>query len=98
MQRRVFLGLLRIAQEAMGNAVRHTKPTVISVGLRCDSPDLVLEVTDNGSGMADSQAESGEGFGFSNMRARAEHIGGHLSVRTASGRGTTIVIRVPMHF
>jgi signal transduction histidine kinase len=48
--------------------------------------------------MADSQAESGEGFGFSSMRARAENIGGHLSVRTASGRGTTILINVPMNF
>jgi signal transduction histidine kinase len=90
--------LLRIAQEAISNALRHAKPTVINVNLRRDAPDIVLEVTDNGSGMADSQAESGEGFGFSNMRARAENIGGQLSVRTASGRGTTIVIRVPMNF
>jgi signal transduction histidine kinase len=90
--------LLRIAQEAISNALRHAKPTVINVNLRRDAPDIVLEVTDNGSGMADSQAESGEGFGFSNMRARAENIGGQLSVRTASGRGTTIVIRVPMYF
>jgi signal transduction histidine kinase len=90
--------LLRIAQEAISNALRHAKPTVINVNLRRDAPDIVLEVTDNGSGMADSQAESGEGFGFSNMRARAENIGGQLSVRTASGRGTTIVIRIPMNF
>jgi signal transduction histidine kinase len=89
--------LLRIAQEAMSNAVRHAKPTVISVNLRCNPPDIVLEVTDNGSGIADSQAASGEGFGFSNMRARAENIGAQLNVRTASGRGTTIVVNVPMN-
>jgi signal transduction histidine kinase len=70
--------LLRIAQEAMSNAVRHARPTVISVNLRCHLPKLILEVTDNGSGIADSQAASKEGFGFSNMRARAENIGAQL--------------------
>jgi signal transduction histidine kinase len=64
---------------------------------RCNPPDILLEVTDNGSGIADSQAASGEGFGFSNMRARAENIGAHLNVRTASGRGITIVVNVPMN-
>jgi len=38
-------------------------------------PNLVLEITDNGSGIADSQAASREGWGFSNLRARAENIG-----------------------
>jgi nitrate/nitrite-specific signal transduction histidine kinase len=90
--------LLRIAQEAMSNGVRHAKPTVISVNLRCNPTDIVLEVSDNGFGMADSQAASREGFGFSNMRARAENIGAQLKVRTASGRGTTIVVQVPMNF
>ena len=90
--------LLRIAQEAITNAVRHAKPTVIGVNLRCEPPNLVLEVTDNGSGIADSQAASREGFGFSSMRARAENIGAQLNVRTASGRGTTIVVQVAMNF
>jgi signal transduction histidine kinase len=90
--------LLRIAQEAISNAVRHAKPTVISINLRCEPPNLVLDVTDNGSGIADFKAASREGLGFSNMRARAENIGAQLKVRTASGRGTTIVVHVPMSF
>jgi PAS domain S-box-containing protein len=86
--------LLRIAQEAMSNAVRHAKPTIISVNLRCHPPNLVLEVTDNGSRIDDSQAASREGFGFSNMRARAENIGAQLEVGSAAGRGTTIVVHL----
>jgi PAS domain S-box-containing protein len=89
--------LLRIAQEAMSNAVRHAKPTVVSVSLRCNPSGLVLEVTDNGSGIADSQGPSNEGFGFSNMRARAENIGAELEVRTAAGRGTTVLVHLPMN-
>jgi len=87
--------LLRIAQEAMSNAVRHAKPTVISVNLRCDSPNLVLEVTDNGSGIANAEEASREGFGLSNMQARAENLGAQFEVRTAAGRGTSIVVRLP---
>ncbi|HYY26440.1 MAG TPA: GAF domain-containing protein [Chthoniobacterales bacterium] len=89
--------LLRIAQEAMSNAVRHAKPTVIRVNLRCKPPTIILEVTDNGSGIADSRAASREGLGLSNMRARAENIGAKLEVRTAVGRGTSIVVSVPMN-
>jgi signal transduction histidine kinase/PAS domain-containing protein len=87
--------LLRIAQEAMSNAVRHAKPTVISVNLRCNPRNLVLEVTDNGSGIADSQAASREGFGLSNMRTRASQIDGKLDIQTAAGHGTSIVLTVP---
>jgi signal transduction histidine kinase len=90
--------LLRIAQEAMSNAVRHAKPTIINVNLRSHPRNLVLEVTDNGSGIADAEAASKEGFGFSNMRARAENIGAKLEVRTAAGRGTTVIVQVPMNF
>jgi signal transduction histidine kinase len=90
--------LLRIAQEAMSNAVRHARPTVINVSLRCNPPNLVLEVTDNGSGIADSQPARKEGLGFPNMRARAENIGAQLEVRTAKDRGTTIVVHIPMNF
>jgi len=88
--------LLRIAQEALSNAVRHAKPTLISISLRCDSANLILEITDNGFGIADTEAAFKEGFGLSNMQARAEQIGAKLDVRTSAGRGTSIVIRLPI--
>ena len=88
--------LLRIAQEAISNAVRHAKPTVISVNLRCDSTNLLLEVTDNGFGIANPQAALKEGFGLSNMRTRAEHLGAQLDIRTSAGHGTSIVVRLPI--
>jgi len=88
--------LLRIAQEAMSNAVRHAKPTLISVSLLRDSANLVLEVTDNGFGIANTEAAFKEGFGLSNMHARAEQVGAKIDVRTSAGRGTSIVIRLPL--
>jgi signal transduction histidine kinase len=88
--------LLRIAQEAISNAVRHAKSTVINVSVRGEPPNLVLEVTDNGSGIAEPQLASGDGFGLSSMRARAENLGARFDVRTAPGRGTSIVVRLPL--
>ena len=87
--------LLRIAQEAISNALRHAKSTAISVNLRSDPPNLVLQVKDNGCGIT-TEAEAREGFGFANMRARVKKLKGTLDVRTAPGRGTSIVVRVPL--
>jgi PAS domain S-box-containing protein len=89
--------LLRIAQEAISNAVRHAKPTVIRVDVRWEPPNVVLEVTDNGSGIADPQLASRGGFGLSNMRARAEKLGAQFDVRTAASRGTSIVVLLPIN-
>ena len=88
--------LLRIAQEAISNAVRHAKPTVISVSVRGEASNLVIEVTDNGSGIAEPQLVGGDGFGLSSMRTRAENLGAQFDVRTATGRGTSIIVRLPL--
>jgi signal transduction histidine kinase len=88
--------LLRIAQEAISNALRHAKSTAISVNLRSDPPNLILKVKDNGCGMT-TEAETREGFGFANMRARVKKLKGTLDIRTLPGRGTTIIVRVPLN-
>ena len=88
--------LLRIAQEAMSNALRHARPTEMSITLRRSPPDLVLKITDNGSGFVTNEQARGKGFGLSNMRARAESLGAQLEVRSTPGRGTSVVIRLPI--
>ena len=87
--------LLRIAQEAISNAIRHARPTVISLSLRRNPPNLVLKIRDNGSGIANDRS-SGEGFGFANMRARAKNIGAELDIRSRAGSGTSVVVRLPI--
>jgi PAS domain S-box-containing protein len=89
--------LLRIAQEAISNALRHAQPTDISVSLRRNPTDLVLKIRDNGSGIASARLISaGTGFGFANMRARAKSLGAKLDIRSTSGRGTTVAVRLPI--
>jgi two-component system NarL family sensor kinase len=87
--------LFRIAQEAISNALRHARPTVISVSLRRNPPNLVLKIRDNGSGIAKDRS-SGEGLGFANMRARAKNIGAELDVRSTAGSGTSVIVRLPI--
>jgi len=87
--------LLRIAQEAISNAMRHAEPTAIGVGLRLDRTSLILKVTDNGCGMANTGGIR-EGFGFVNMRARVKNLNGSLHIRSARGRGTCILVTVPV--
>jgi signal transduction histidine kinase len=87
--------LLRIAQEAISNAMRHAEPTAIDVGLRLDRTNLILKVTDNGCGMANTEGIR-YGFGFVNMRARVKNLNGSLNIRSARDRGTSIVVTVPV--
>jgi PAS domain S-box-containing protein len=91
--------LLRIAQESISNALRHAQPTDISVRLRWNPPNLVLKVTDNGSGFVTNRTSiGGEGFRFASMRARANNLGAKLEVRSKLSRGTSVVVRLPVAF
>jgi signal transduction histidine kinase len=93
---RVQHELLRIAQEAIHNAVRHANPTLIAVTLRWAPPDIVLEVTDDGSGISAAQLEQSESFGLDNMRKRASKIDGRFEIQSAPGHGTALILTVPV--
>jgi signal transduction histidine kinase len=88
--------LLRIAQEAISNSMRHAEPTAIALSLRFHRSDLVLKVTDNGCGMANTRGIRA-GFGLANMRARVKSLNGSLNIRSACTRGTDIVVTVPVN-
>jgi signal transduction histidine kinase len=88
--------LLRIAQEAIHNAVRHANPTVVTVSLRWDTPSLVLKVKDNGSGISAARLEKSEGLGLGSMKERASVIGGQFEIETGAGHGTSIIVTVPI--
>jgi signal transduction histidine kinase len=98
--------LLRIAQEAISNAVRHANPTTISVSLQTvdsssdpesDRCYLELQVQDNGRGISAPELMSQNGLGLMNMENRAKKIGASLDIRTNVGRGTAIVVRLPIN-
>lgn len=92
--------LLKIAQEAVTNAVRHAKPSHIEIVLRFGERDLQMTIQDDGcgfDGQPHPQSSGPEGhFGLAGMRERAEEIGGTLVVESAVGRGTRVAVQVPI--
>jgi signal transduction histidine kinase len=90
----VEIALYRIAQEALQNVVKHAGASAASVELCCDPGLVCLRVADDGTGFHPDAAAYG--FGLSGMAERAELVGGHLDVRSAPGRGTTVEARIPV--
>jgi two-component system, NarL family, sensor histidine kinase DegS len=88
--------LLRIAQESLNNAICHANPTMIIVRLRWDQPNLILEVKDNGSGIAATETAKRKGLGLASMQTRATNLGAKLEVQTAAGFGTNVMVRLPI--
>jgi signal transduction histidine kinase len=85
--------LRRVTREALFNAVRHGHPEHIVVQLKARDGRLHLSVFDNGCGIAD--AASGDRFGLTSMRERAERLGGHCSIESVPRSGTLVAIEVP---
>ena len=90
------LQVLRVAQEALTNTLKHAKASQVHVSLRREGQTLVLAVEDDGSGGALPAREGGRGLG--NMRARAARIGAQLDLRlTGPGLpGSQVVLRLPL--
>jgi len=89
--------LYRIAQEAISNAVRHSKARRIELHYRCDGKTVKLEVLDDGIGLPAEQTaqQKPEGIGLRNMRYRAHMINGSLDVAPRRGGGTSISCSCP---
>jgi signal transduction histidine kinase len=87
--------LLRIAQEALNNIVRHADATVVRVRAGVVDSHLELVVGDNGSGFEPSEVGEGS-FGLASMRERALIIGGELTIDSRPQDGTRIRVSVPL--
>lgn len=88
--------VLRIAQEAVYNALRHAGARTVDVSLRVLDGSAVLEVADDGSGFAASDGDQQGGLGLASMRDRACSIGGTFGIDAAPGHGTTVRLEVPL--
>ncbi|MFD4179332.1 MULTISPECIES: GAF domain-containing sensor histidine kinase [Streptomyces] len=88
--------LLRVAQEALHNALRHSGAERVSVTLARRGTDTVLRVTDNGGGFDPTAVRrAGRHLGLVSMRHRANSVGGRLTVASEPGKGATIEMEVP---
>jgi signal transduction histidine kinase len=93
----VQYNLLRIAQEAVSNAVRHSRAGSIEVALDCTQRELSLSVKDDGVGLAapDGHPDHAGHFGIIGMRERATDIGARFELASQPGQGTTVSVVLP---
>ncbi|MFF5345110.1 GAF domain-containing sensor histidine kinase [Streptomyces althioticus] len=88
--------VLRVAQEALHNALRHSGGTHVDVTLERRGNGAVLRVGDDGGGFdPHTVRRAGRHLGLVSMRDRASGVGGRLTVESAPGKGTTIEMEVP---
>jgi signal transduction histidine kinase len=92
----VALCLFRVAQEALGNAARHSRASAVTVTLRRVDGGLLLAVADDGAGFDPKARDAGRHLGLASMRERVRLVRGTLDVESAPGRGTTVVAWAPM--
>jgi PAS domain S-box-containing protein len=84
--------VLRVLQEALTNARRHSEAGSIEVRLRMENQEVLAEVVDDGRGFDPASVRAG--VGLSAMRERIEGLGGKIEVRSRPGVGTKVTLRV----
>ena len=87
--------LFRILQEMLTNVLRHSGARNIALTYRLGEGNLILEIRDDGRGIAEDRARAGDSFGIIGMRERCSAFGGSLRVLGSGGEGTTITASVP---
>jgi signal transduction histidine kinase len=88
--------LLRIAQETLANAARHSGASLISLRLASDGAAVTLTVTDNGEGFAAREGDGRHGLGLRIMQERVAELHGTFDLTTAPGQGTRISVCLPV--
>jgi signal transduction histidine kinase len=92
----VELCLFRVAQEALGNVVKHSHAGSAHVELSPGRNGVSLRISDSGKGFGHNMRNPGEGIGLISMRERLRLVGGRLSVRSELVGGTEILAEIPL--
>jgi len=92
--------LFRISQGMIGNILEHAEAKNVSIRLECNANECVLNIKDDGRGFDVSKItrvdKGGRGAGLFTMKERARLVGGGCSIKSRPGKGTSIVVKVPV--
>jgi signal transduction histidine kinase len=88
--------IYRVAQESLQNIAKHSQATRVNLLVQSTDKSIRLRVSDNGAGFAKEAALSKPmSFGLAGMRERAALLQGNLAIRSAPGKGVTVVLELP---
>ncbi|MBC7776414.1 MAG: sensor histidine kinase [Phycisphaerae bacterium] len=89
------LGLYRIAQELLNNAIRHAAASKITLHLSCSEGDICFEYSDDGQGFDPAILQTRKGLGLKNIEARVNHLNAGITWLTQPGKGLKTIVKVP---
>lgn len=90
--------VLRVAQEASNNAMKHARCRTLELHLDWNDREVLLTVRDDGRGLpaeGTTRPKDSGGYGLPGMAQRAATVGGHCSVTSTPGQGVTVTLRLP---
>ena len=97
LERELELAVFRTIQEALNNVVRHSSSNKTRVGLTQNAERLLVEVEDWGVGFDATQVPPGH-YGLKGIRDRARLLGGHATIDGEPGKGTRILVELPLAY
>jgi two-component system sensor histidine kinase DegS len=89
------VALFRLMQEAVQNALKHARPSLVQIKLQIQKGNIILIIKDDGIGF-DPAIKKDDSFGLVGMKERVDMLGGEMEVNSRLNDGTTIIIRVPL--
>jgi PAS domain S-box-containing protein len=88
--------VFRIFQELLTNVARHAGATLVEIRMEKQNGDVILEVSDNGRGIKESEMTNTKSLGLLGVRERTLVFGGRVHIARAEGKGTQVTIRIPL--
>ncbi|NVJ86550.1 MAG: sensor histidine kinase [Algoriphagus sp.] len=88
------LVLIRVIQECLNNVIKHASPSLIHISLEQQDGHRLIRIIDNGKGFDTSVPT--QGSGMNNLRKRMETIGGTFQISSSPGKGTDIILSLPI--
>jgi len=88
--------IMNILREALSNSLRHGRASHITLLAGRSDQAVALAVQDDGAGFSPGLPRAGSGHGLANMQARAAALGGSLRVESQPGKGTRVLLTLPV--
>jgi signal transduction histidine kinase len=88
--------IFRVFQETLTNVARHADATQVEVRLEQRANALILQVSDNGRGISETEISGTKSLGLVGMQERILMLSGELNIWGAPGQGTTVRIQIPL--
>lgn len=91
------IGIYRIIQELLNNAIKHSQASQLLVQLFNDNGKMIVNVEDNGKGFDKNILNNSKGIGWGNIKSRVDYLKGIIDLQTSSKNGTSVHIEIPLN-